>query len=257
MNLLWGAANEPPIHYSQGSHRYDALTTPRALPLFTDCSAFVTLCDAWSGAPDPNGLGYSGYGFTGTLLGHLDEIALHDAVPGDFIVYGPGWGDHVVGIVSDVASGDPLCVSHGQEAGPIKVRHSVEVRAHRAPWRVLRNVPVGHTPQPPPTTPPLPVTARDDMVRILKGDVDTPDKRPDGKPVVEAATVYIVDADLQTVQQVPNPAWLRDAAWVLNLDGRVLTPGPGTTVVEIAGAQGVQVQVVSSEFLRPLVTANG
>ncbi len=33
---------------------------------------------------------------------------------------------------------DPLTVSHGQEAGPIKVRHSVEAAAHRPPATFLR-----------------------------------------------------------------------------------------------------------------------
>jgi cell wall-associated NlpC family hydrolase len=36
----------------------------------TDCSGFVTLCYKEAGAPDPNGLGYSGYGYTGTLIEH-------------------------------------------------------------------------------------------------------------------------------------------------------------------------------------------
>jgi cell wall-associated NlpC family hydrolase len=34
----------------------------------TDCSGFVTLCYKEGGARDPNGMGYSGYGFTGTLI---------------------------------------------------------------------------------------------------------------------------------------------------------------------------------------------
>ena len=48
-----------------------ALHEPRRLPLTTDCSGFVTLCYAWAGAPDPRGLGYSGQGWTGTLLANL------------------------------------------------------------------------------------------------------------------------------------------------------------------------------------------
>jgi cell wall-associated NlpC family hydrolase len=38
------------------------------LPVKTDCSGFVTLCYKEAGAPDPNGMGYSGQGFTGSLL---------------------------------------------------------------------------------------------------------------------------------------------------------------------------------------------
>ena len=38
-----------------------------ALPLTTGCSGFVTICFYEAGAPDPNGLDYSGLGYTGTL----------------------------------------------------------------------------------------------------------------------------------------------------------------------------------------------
>jgi hypothetical protein len=55
-NAQWGIANEPQIHYEQ-LRPIDGLKTPRKLPLHTDCSGFVTLCYAWAGAPDPNGLG--------------------------------------------------------------------------------------------------------------------------------------------------------------------------------------------------------
>jgi hypothetical protein len=36
----------------------------------TDCSGFATLCYKTAGAPDPNGMGYNGYGYTGTLMEH-------------------------------------------------------------------------------------------------------------------------------------------------------------------------------------------
>lgn len=147
----WGVANEPAIHYTQAlRERFAALHTPRVLPLGADCSSFYTMCCAWAGAPDPNGLGYNGTGYTGTLLDHLDEIPVGDALRGDCIVYGPSNGDHVVVVVEP--GSNPLTVSHGQEAGPILVRHSVEVRAHRAPARALRlnvDVPAPPLPKPP------------------------------------------------------------------------------------------------------------
>ena len=52
----WGIEHEPQIHYAEA--RPFPLT--RALPLTTDCSGFVTLCYFLAGAPDPNGLDYSG-----------------------------------------------------------------------------------------------------------------------------------------------------------------------------------------------------
>lgn len=137
-NAFWGADNEPEIHYSQGGHRYDALSTPYALPLYTDCSGFATLCYAWAGAPDPNGLDYNGSGYTGTLLGHLPEISMEQAQIGDLIVYGPGTGDHVVIIVA--TGEDPVVVSHGQERGPVRTRHSIEKSGHKSPVRVLQGL---------------------------------------------------------------------------------------------------------------------
>ncbi len=136
-HALWGVDNEPQIHYQQ-LRPIDGLGTPGKLPLSTDCSGFVTLCYAWSGAPDPNGVAYNGSGFTGTLLGHLPHISAGEALPGDLVVLGPGTGDHVVVIVE--AGSDPLVVSHGQEAGPLRLRLSTETAAHAAPVTFLRGL---------------------------------------------------------------------------------------------------------------------
>lgn len=136
---LWGVDNEPQIHYSQDPNlRFAALDEPKQLPISTDCSAFYTLACKYAGVYDPNGSNYNGTGFTGTLLGNMEEIPLDQALPGDAIVYGPGSGDHVCMVISMDNPQDPLLVSHGQERGPIKIRHSAEVASHRAPVRVLR-----------------------------------------------------------------------------------------------------------------------
>ena len=66
------------------------------LPFTTDCSGFVTMMAKWGGAPDPNGLGYNGYGFTGTLLDNMPHIDRQHAKRGDLVVYGDGTGEHVV-----------------------------------------------------------------------------------------------------------------------------------------------------------------
>lgn len=159
-NALWGVDHEPDIHYSQGAKRFAALHTPRTLPLYTDCSAFATLCYAWAGAPDPNGLDYNGTGYTGTLLLNLERINQADLQPGDLVVFGPRGGDHVVIVIE--AGADPLTVSHGQEKGPIKVRLSVEARAHRPPVMCLRGAGLDHNlPTPPP---------EDDMGQITDPD---------------------------------------------------------------------------------------
>jgi cell wall-associated NlpC family hydrolase len=122
-NAQWGIANEPQIHYAE-IRPIPALHQPRQLPLTTDCSGFATLCYAWAGAPDPNGLGYSGQGWTGTLLTHLKPVAQAAVQPGDLVVWGAPPGHHVAVVLEPGA--DPLLCSHGQERGPCAIRFSVE-----------------------------------------------------------------------------------------------------------------------------------
>lgn len=105
----------------------------RALPLTTDCSGFVTLCYYLAGAPDPNGLGYSGQGWTGTLLRHLPEL---DGPPraGDIAVFGAYPGRHCALVLRGGA--DPLLASHGMERGPIAIACSAEsaIQQTRPTW---------------------------------------------------------------------------------------------------------------------------
>jgi hypothetical protein len=96
----------------------------RTLPLTTDCSGFVTLCHYLAGAPDPNGLGYSGQGWTGTLLRHLTQTPA--LVPGDVVVWGAYPGRHCAIVLE--AGDDPLLCSHGQERGPVAIRYADECR---------------------------------------------------------------------------------------------------------------------------------
>lgn len=123
----WGVTNEPSIHYAQ-IRPYPSST--RGLPMHTDCSGFATLAYKDAGGPDPNGRGFDGFGFTGTILTACRHIPKASAKPGDLIVYGAYPGTHVVILVQPGTVADPLVVSHGQEAGPIRVTHSVEMRAH-------------------------------------------------------------------------------------------------------------------------------
>jgi len=135
-NALWGVANAGSIHYAQ-LRPIDGLNHKHKLPLSTDCSGWVTLCYKWAGAPDPNGNGYNGQGFTGTLLNHLTHITRANAGPGDLVVFGSGSGHHVVVITG--AGSDPEVVSHGQEKGPLRVRLSVELAAVGGPMTFLRS----------------------------------------------------------------------------------------------------------------------
>lgn len=134
-NALWGVTNKVRIHYAQ-TRPIQGIGRPRRLPLSTDCSGFVTLCYNWAKAPDPNGNGYNGYGYTGTILQHCLSITRSAARPGDLVVFGGGSGDHVVVIVGTGAN--PAVVSHGQEAGPLRTSLEDQIRSHRPPVRFRR-----------------------------------------------------------------------------------------------------------------------
>jgi cell wall-associated NlpC family hydrolase len=114
----WGIANEPRIHYGQ----VRPMPLARTLPLTTDCSGFVTLCYYLAGAPDPNGLGYNGEGWTGTLLRGLAPAA--SLRPGDVVVWGAYPGHHCALVLEP--GDDPLLASHGRELGPLAIRYSDE-----------------------------------------------------------------------------------------------------------------------------------
>jgi hypothetical protein len=116
----WGLANEPRIHYGE----LRPIPLGRTLPLTTDCSGFVTVCYYLAGAPDPNGRGYDGSGFTGTLLGWLRAIAPATARRGDLVVWGAYPGRHVALVLEP--GDDPLLCSHGRERGPVAIRCSAE-----------------------------------------------------------------------------------------------------------------------------------
>jgi hypothetical protein len=122
----WGIANEPRIHYGE----VRPIPLGRTLPLTTDCSGFVTICFHEAGAPDPNGLGYSGQGYTGTLLDHLEAIDPADARRGDVVVWGAYPGRHCAIVLEPAV--DPLLASHGREQGPIAIRYAAECRLQPA-----------------------------------------------------------------------------------------------------------------------------
>lgn len=118
----WGIRNEPRIHYG--------LVRPfplgRELPLTTDCSGFATLCYFLAGAPDPNGRGYDGSGWTGTLLERMESIPPLAARAGDLVVWGAYPGHHCAIVLAP--GEDPLLASHGRERGPLTIRFSAESR---------------------------------------------------------------------------------------------------------------------------------
>ena len=116
----WGIAHEPRIHYGE----VRPIPFGRRLPLTTDCSGFVTICYYLAGAEDPNGRGYDGAGYTGTLLGWLPRIHPAEARRGDLVVWGTWPGRHVAIVLEP--GDDPLLCSHGQERGPLAIAYSAE-----------------------------------------------------------------------------------------------------------------------------------
>jgi len=130
---FWIEARKSRCTYSEGSQRMSAINRPWVMPFVADCSAFVTVCYNWAGAPDPNHLHYDGYGYTGTLLSAGEHLALfrvngrgvrvEEVEPGDVVVLGPGVGVHTALIVSK-GEGDPICISMGKPGDPEIVRVS-------------------------------------------------------------------------------------------------------------------------------------
>ncbi len=152
---LWFIANEPLLGYSQGPRRMELVgfTEQEIADSFAkkhvfeaDCSGFATALCKLAGLADPNGLGYNGTGFTGTMLTHLPHYTDPAAANvGALVVFShPGvpTGDHVATVIGP--GKDPWLCSHGQEAGPLRIRLSTELaaqkRAHGSSTATLLNV---------------------------------------------------------------------------------------------------------------------
>jgi prophage tail gpP-like protein/cell wall-associated NlpC family hydrolase len=112
---MWGYFNAPLMHYSQGSERMHDFAPPPNVPGYTDCSGFATWCYKSAGAPDPNGNGYDGSGYTGTLWNNGRSVTLAQISPGDLVFYSDPSSVH-----SHVAvyAGFGKVVSFGSEQGP-------------------------------------------------------------------------------------------------------------------------------------------
>lgn len=111
---LYAYSQRDVIHYSQDfARRMSDFGPPPNVPNYTDCSGLATWVYKCAGAPDPNGFGYNGYGYTGTMTAHGTKVSLASLRKGDLIFYGFP--------VSHVAIyiGGGRVVSHGSEPGPL------------------------------------------------------------------------------------------------------------------------------------------
>jgi hypothetical protein len=98
-------------------------------PVYTDCSGGIILLCRWAGAPNPSGTGAWGWGNSQSFYEYLPHVPADAARSGDIVVFGKVDGEQHAAFVYQ-AGADPLLWSHGQEAGPLFVRLSAELRAH-------------------------------------------------------------------------------------------------------------------------------
>lgn len=111
------------------------LLPPLKRYIYEDCSSSVTGLYWLAHLPDPNGLGYNGYGYTGTQAAHGVVVwrigqPLSQLKPGDLIFYGGGWPHHHV----TMYLGNGRVFSHGTSLGPYNLPvlyRSDAVGAHR------------------------------------------------------------------------------------------------------------------------------
>jgi hypothetical protein len=143
-NCRWAVAHHNQINYAE--IRPYPLTPPRTLPFTTDCSGFAEMMARWSGAADPSGAGFDGSGWTGSILDNSHHITQAETQPGDFAVFGPHPGVHMVVLTESAAGGNgAMCVSHGRQGDPVEVPLSEEIVAE--PITFLRLMPGGAVPQ--------------------------------------------------------------------------------------------------------------
>ena len=142
-NCRWAVTNHKHINYAE--IRPYPLIAPRTLPFTTDCSGFAAMMARWSGAADPTGNGFNGFGNTDTMLAQSHHITQAETQPGDFAVFGLHPSQHMVVLTQSAAGGNgALCVSHGQQGDPVEVPLSEEIVAQ--PITFLRLMPGGAVP---------------------------------------------------------------------------------------------------------------
>jgi len=121
------------IRYSQ-FRPLTSLGDPPEKGFTTDCSGLVISAFYWANLftkkfkiKDPGGYGYSGWGYTGSILStnKSRRVALNKKFfIGDMALYGPSMGHttHVTICRRGGGTMDSLWTSHGSEAGPYATR---------------------------------------------------------------------------------------------------------------------------------------
>lgn len=115
------------MHYTQDGRRMTDFDPPPNVPNYTDCSGFATWDYKSAGAPDPNGFGYNGYGYTGTMLLHGTYLTFTNLKRGCLIFYGRPVVTHVA-----IYIGNGRVVSFGSESGPYVLSWNYRSDANQA-----------------------------------------------------------------------------------------------------------------------------
>lgn len=123
--------NRADIHYAQFRPMNHLGKSPSS-EFTADCSGYITSAFYWAEihtkftVSDPNGLKYSKYGYTGTLLANnrTRRVPLdRKFFVGDMALYGPSLSNttHVVICRKSGMRKEAIWSSHGSEAGPYPV----------------------------------------------------------------------------------------------------------------------------------------
>lgn len=134
---LYGVRHTNEIHYTMGPSRMYGVRNhvrPPRIPYFEDCSSFATWCYWLAGAPDPNNLGYNGYGYTGTQIynSHSKHVRSGFEKPGDLVFYGYGFNGAPKHVAIYIGNGK--VVTHGSERDP-----SIRLTHYRSDFREIRS----------------------------------------------------------------------------------------------------------------------
>lgn len=103
---------------------------PHVGRIVTDCSGAVTYLAELCKLPDPNGLRFSGRGYTGTLLDHCSQITRGMLKPADLVVFGSFPGHHVAAVLT--VGDDPMLGSMGRQGDPREISLSIEAASQAA-----------------------------------------------------------------------------------------------------------------------------
>lgn len=128
--------------YTEGGARFEIVDNkihnPRQNGLWSDCSSGVTDLYWLAGLPDPNGLGYNGQGYTGTLIVHGKSAPSFAALPTGGMVFYSTNGQTSTHVAMKIDGSNVW--SHGGDPGPSLIPYNYRsdifaYRDHSEMWK--------------------------------------------------------------------------------------------------------------------------